>query len=74
MLLTAIMTKPSNNTKSAKKAAVAAAAAQAMLEAKIKEQEVEMAKLRAEAAMYKQSAATATQSPRSRFANKKCCD
>ena len=64
------MTKPSNNTKSAKKAAVAAAAAQAALEAKIKEQEVEMAKLRAEAAMYKQSAATATQSPKSKFVSK----
>ena len=35
LLLTAIMTKPSNNTKSAKKAAVAVAAAQAVLEAKI---------------------------------------
>ena len=61
------MTKPSNNAKSIKKAAAAAAAAQAMLEAKIKEQEAEMAKLRAEAAMYKQLAA---QSPKSRFVSK----
>ena len=68
------MTKPSNNAKSAKKVAAAAAAAQAMLEAKIKEQEAEVAKLRAEAAMYKQLAATATQSPKSRFVSKSYCD